>query len=73
MIDECRRSSLIHIPAERDLTIYMDKRELVTLMTMGGHLELLVLDYLRNQRLIRDIGELESIQVDWDVGGRLQR
>jgi FdhD protein len=40
------------IPCERALTVYVDKRELVTLMTLGGHPELLVLGYLRNQRLV---------------------
>ena len=58
----------ISIPAERDLTVYVDKRELVTLMTLGGHPELLVLGYLRNQRLVDDVSEIESITVDWDVG-----
>ena len=33
----------IFIPAERDLTVYVDKRELVTLMTLGGHPDWLVL------------------------------
>lgn len=58
----------ISIPAERDLTVYVDKRELVTLMTLGGHPELLVLGYLRNQRLVDSIHDIESITVDWDVG-----
>ena len=58
----------ISIPAERALTVYVDKRELVTLMTLGAFPELLVLGYLRNQRLIKDIEEIESITVDWDVG-----
>ncbi|MCF8153754.1 MAG: formate dehydrogenase accessory sulfurtransferase FdhD [Rhodoferax sp.] len=56
------------IPAERPLTVYVDKRELVTLMTLGAHPELLVLGYLRNQRLISHASQLESITVDWDVG-----
>ena len=56
------------IPAERALTVYVDKRELVTLMTLGAHPELLVLGYLRNQRLVKDVGDIESITVDWDVG-----
>jgi FdhD protein len=55
------------IPAERDLTVYVDKRELVTLMTLGAHPELLVLGFLRNQRLVASVGEIESITVDWDV------
>jgi len=58
----------VSIPAERALTVYVDKRELVTLMTLGAHPELLVLGYLRNQRLVKDIEDIESITVDWDVG-----
>jgi FdhD protein len=61
-----RRSA--HIPAERDLTVYVDKRELVTLMTLGAHPEWLVLGYLRNQRLVQSVDEIESITVDWEVG-----
>jgi FdhD protein len=56
------------IPCERALTVYVDKRELVTLMTLGGHPELLVLGYLRNQRLVQSADDIESITVDWDVG-----
>jgi len=56
------------IPAERPLTVYVDRRELVTLMTLGAHPELLVLGYLRNQRLISHASQVESITVDWDVG-----
>lgn len=48
------------IPAERALMVYVDKRELVTLMTLGAS-ELLVLGYLHNQRLIQHVQELESI------------
>mgnify|MGYP006179978945 FL=1 len=58
----------IFIPAERDLTVYVDKRELVTLMTLGAHPEWLVLGYLLNQRLIASANEIESITVDWEVG-----
>jgi FdhD protein len=58
----------VAIPAERALTVYVDKRELVTLMTLGAHPELLVLGYLRNQRLVRQVSDIESITVDWDVG-----
>lgn len=57
----------IAIPAERDLTVYVDKRELVTLMTLGARPEWLVLGYLLNQRLIASASEIESITVDWEV------
>jgi FdhD protein len=58
----------VSIPAERALTVYVDKREIVTLMTLGAHPELLVLGYLRNQRLVGDVSEVQSITVDWDAG-----
>jgi FdhD protein len=66
-IDERGRRSLLHIPAERPLTVYVDKRELVTLMTLGGAPEALTLGYLRNQRLVRSLEDIVSIQVDWSV------
>lgn len=56
-----------HIAAERPLTVYVDKREIVTLMTLGTRPELLVLGWLRNQRLVDRIGRIASIQVDWDT------
>jgi FdhD protein len=65
--DERGRVSEIFIPAERPLTVYVDKRELVTLMTLGGAPEALTLGYLRNQRLVRKLYEIVSVQVDWDV------
>ncbi|RYY97517.1 MAG: sulfurtransferase FdhD, partial [Comamonadaceae bacterium] len=58
----------ISIPAERPLTVYVDKRELVTLMTLGAHPEWLVLGYLRNQRLVPSLDAIASVTVDWDVG-----
>ena len=58
----------VSIPAERALAVYVDKRELVTLMTLGAHPELLVLGYLLNQWLVKRADEIESITVDWDVG-----
>jgi FdhD protein len=67
VMDEKGRLSAISIPAERPLTVYVDKRELVTLMTLGGAPEALTLGYLRNQRLIKEIDDIESIQVDWSV------
>ena len=66
-MDERGRSKALAIPAERPLTVYVDKRELVTLMTLGGAPEMLTLGYLRNQRLVRALRDIVSIQVDWSV------
>lgn len=68
VVDESGQPRSIRIPAERDLTVYVDKRELVTLMTLGAHPEWLVLGYLLNQRLVTGVEEIESISVDWEVG-----
>ena len=68
VVNEHGQVRQLEIPAERPLTVYVDKRELVTLMTLGAHPEWLVLGYLLNQRLIRAATEVESITVDWEVG-----
>ena len=73
VVDEFGQRRTIRIPAERGLTVYVDKRELVTLMTLGAHPEWLVLGYLRNQRLIDGPQDIESITVDWDVGAAAVR
>jgi FdhD protein len=67
VVNERGEREQVQIPAERPLTIYVDKRELVTLMTLGAQPELLVLGYLRNQRLVQsvqDIGLLHHGAVD---------
>ena len=50
------------------LTLYVDKHELVTLMTLGAAPEALAIGYLRNQRLLHRIEDIVAVQVDWDVG-----
>jgi FdhD protein len=55
------------IAGEHALTLYLDKRELVTLMTLGGAPEALVIGWLRNQRMLPSIDDIVSVQVDWEV------
>lgn len=55
------------IAGEHPLTLYLDKRELVTLMTLGAAPEHLALGYLRNQRLVTDLADLAAVQVDWET------
>lgn len=55
------------IAGEHPLTLYLDKREIVTLMTLGHAPEALALGYLRNQRLVGSIEEIASVQVDWET------
>jgi len=67
-IDEYGQAREGHIAAERALTVYLDKKEIVTLMTLGTQPELLVLGWLRNQRLVPAPSHIKAIQVDWETG-----
>ncbi|MCX4189176.1 formate dehydrogenase accessory sulfurtransferase FdhD [Methylophaga sp. OBS3] len=67
VLDESGESREVSVTGERPLTIYLDKREIVTLMTLGAAPEWLTLGYLRNQGLVDNIEDIESVQVDWDV------
>ncbi len=64
-IDELGVTRALHVPIERPLTLTVDGRALVTLMTLGAAPEWLVLGYLRNQRLIDRVAAVQSIEVDW--------
>ena len=68
VVNEFGDSQSLEIPSERALTVYVNKQELVTLMTLGAQPEWLVLGYLLNQRLIQNVRDIESVTVDWEVG-----
>lgn len=55
------------IAGENPLTLYVDKQEIVTLMTLGAAPEALALGYLRNQRLISRLADIAAVQVDWEA------
>ncbi|MFN2348298.1 MAG: formate dehydrogenase accessory sulfurtransferase FdhD [Thioalkalivibrio sp.] len=65
--DEFGELRQVQIAGERPLTLYLNKREIVTLMTLGGHPELLALGYLRNQRLIHELTDVRAVQADWET------
>lgn len=66
-IDEQGNKRDIELVGERALTIYVDKQEIVTLMTVGAHPELLTLGYLKNQGFFEDITAIKVVQVDWET------
>jgi FdhD protein len=55
------------IAGEHPLTLYLDKREIVTLMTLGHAPEALAIGDLRNQRLADSIDDIAAVQVDWET------
>lgn len=67
-VDEYGERRDLRIAGEFPLTLKVDEREVVTLMTLGTHPEELALGYLRNQRLIERIEDIRAVTVDWDRG-----
>ena len=65
--DEYNEIKSFPITGELPLTIYVNKKEVVTLMTLGHYPESLVIGYLRNQGFISRLDDLESVHVDWDT------
>ena len=66
-LDENGATREVAIAGEHPLTVYVDKQELLTLMTLGGAPEALVIGYLRNQRLVAALEDIVAVHVDWEV------
>ena len=57
----------VAIAGEHPLTLYVDKQEILTLMTLGAAPEALAIGYLRNQRLVERLDDIVAVQVDWET------
>jgi len=66
-VDEHGERRDVPIAGEHPLTLYVDKQEILTLMTLGAAPEALAIGYLRNQRLVRSLDEILAVQVDWET------
>jgi FdhD protein len=66
-IDEKGELRALSVAGENPLTIYLNKREIVTIMTLGSQAIALVLGYLRNQQFIHQYSDVMSLQIDWEV------
>jgi len=66
-IDETGAPRDTPVAGEHPLTLYVDKQELLTLMTLGAAPEALAIGYLRNQRLVDSIDDIVAVQVDWET------
>lgn len=55
------------IACERPLTVLLNWKEVVTLMTLGSRPEALVLGYLKNQSFISERDKLQSVIIDWQT------
>ena len=66
-VDEHGAVRDVPIAGEHPLTLYVDKQEILTLMTLGAAPEALALGYLRNQRLVQRLDDVVAVQVDWET------
>jgi FdhD protein len=66
-IDETGAARETPVAGEHPLTLYVDKQEILTLMTLGAAPEALAIGYLRNQRLVASIDDIVAVQVDWET------
>jgi FdhD protein len=55
------------IACERPLTVMLNWKEIVTLMTIGSRPDALVLGYLKNQSFLSDPEAIESVIIDWET------
>jgi FdhD protein len=66
-VDENGVERTVPIAGEHPLTLYVDKRELLTIMTLGAAPEALAIGWLRNQRLVERLEDIVAVQVDWET------
>ena len=52
------------VVTERPLTLFLNAREIVTMMTIGDHPELLALGYLLNQNMLKVDDEVTAVEYD---------
>src|SRR5262245_60669013 len=55
------------VVTERPLTLFLNAREIVTMMTIGDHPDLLAVGYLLNQNMLRPDDEIAAIDYDDDI------
>jgi FdhD protein len=67
VVDEYDAPREVFVAGESPLTLYVDDREIVTLMTLGTHPEALALGYLRTQRFVEDLEAIRSVSVNWET------
>ena len=65
--DEIGDRREVRVTAEYPLSVFVDKQEYVTLMTLGQMPEALIIGWLRNQRLLMSVSDIEEVTVDWET------
>ncbi|AUQ67776.1 formate dehydrogenase accessory sulfurtransferase FdhD [Phaeobacter inhibens] len=66
-IDHTGTATEISVVEERPLTIYLNRQEIVTAMTIGDYPEYLALGFLRNQGMLHPGDEITAIDYDEEL------
>ena len=66
-VDHTGATSEISVVEERPLTIYLNRQEIVTAMTIGDYPEYLALGFLRNQGMLRDDDVITRVDFDEEL------
>jgi FdhD protein len=66
-IDQTGREVETRVVVERPLTLYLNAREIVTMMTIGDHPEYLALGYLLNQGMLQPQDEVTGVDYDREI------
>jgi FdhD protein len=66
-VDEAGRPVATRVTVERALTLYLNSREIVTMMTIGDHPEELAIGYLLNQNMLKPHDVLTGVDHDEDL------
>ncbi|MEL6921965.1 MAG: formate dehydrogenase accessory sulfurtransferase FdhD [Pseudomonadota bacterium] len=57
----------VDVVTEKPLTLYLNSQEIVTMMTIGDHPDLLAVGYLKNQNMLRHDDVITAIDYDDDL------
>ena len=55
------------VPVERPLTLFLNGREIVTMMTVGDYPDCLAVGYLLNQNMLKADDTITGVDVDWEI------
>jgi FdhD protein len=67
-VDHEGRTIETAVVTERPLTLFLNAREIVTMMTIGDHPDLLAVGYLLNQNMLKPDDEVTKVDYDDDLG-----
>ena len=63
-VDETGKQISVDVVTEKPITLYLNRQEIVTIMTIGDHPDLLAIGYLSNQNMLKADDVITSIDYD---------